>query len=272
MGYQAVKLAEKAAIKEAAAAAKAAARATMQANKKVTSKVATLQELLIDVSSPIDCPETTSSFDHLLDEFREQIEESGSRVQAFDTTENLWLKGLNILRFRRILKKRYDGDKKQWFAFPPGRSEVVPESTTIVYLSASELADHIQEGTLIGLPAMVRKGLGMGHKAQVVLFVQGLVKYLGKKKAKDSRDWRERVREEMGEAAAAGPMRGRGPRKAAKDTLGREEADRELVQLQVLERCFVMLGMFAQGSPLLFSSRLFPLFPHELGSIRNGNC
>jgi hypothetical protein len=245
---QAVKLAEKAALKAAALEAKASSKATLQANRRITSKVATLQEILVDVSSSsAKSPSSSNSFSHLLDDFRERIEEDGSKVGTFDTSSDAHLAHLTLLRFRRILTKRYDAVKKQWFAFPPGTEEIVPESTAIIYLSASELAGHVEEGTLLALPGRVRAGLGMGSKAQVVVFVQGLKKYLGKKK-KVTREWKESVRDGLGEEVVVG---GRSKSRGGRETLGREEVERALTKLQVIEKSFLTLGQPCFSSPSL---------------------
>ncbi|KAL7412607.1 hypothetical protein BDY24DRAFT_415982 [Mrakia frigida] len=262
------KKAEKLAEKEEAKAAKAAEKLRLTLSKDVNklrgSKTETFKELVVDISSS---SHHNPAFSTLLPSFRDQVEARDSSISFFDSTLDVDPSNPNneerpnanpnptnnarpytpptILKFRRRLTARYSEVKKAWIPLHPSEGKVllVPETTVVVYLTAHELVEHLRvdpttrkRNTLLEFPSRVRNSLKLTSRATVVLIVQGIVALYRRKETMAKRDYQQRVREGMGQGGGAGGVRAK---EGWEKELGKKEIEKELVRLQVSERCFV---------------------------------
>lgn len=218
-----------------------------EANKVKSTKTETFKEIIVDVSassrsSPDFCdiiPVLQShleSVDSSLDYFDSLLDQPPPpRPGAVPSTTKYCPP--TILKFRRHLKARYSEEDKAWIPIA-GDPIIVPEKSAIVYLTASELVGHLSPvNTLLDLPYQVRKSLDLGAKASVMVIVQGLAILYGKKAREAKKAFDHEIRSKMGGPGGSGPAR-----QGWEQQMGKAEIEKELVRLQIAERCFVTQG------------------------------
>ena len=214
------------------------------ANKLKANKTETFKEIIVDVSAS---SKNSPDFCDIIPLLQTHLEAKDSSLDYFDSLldqpppsrpESSKRYSLpTIIRFRRLLKARYDEEDKIWVPIV-GDPIIVPEKTAIVYLTASELVDHLEPvNTLLELPYQVRKSLDLGPKASVMVIVQGTTALYRKKDTQAKKDFNHRIRTSMNATQGSAPAK-----EGWQQQMGKEEIERELVRLQIAERCFVTHG------------------------------
>lgn len=157
----------------------------------------------------------------------ERIEECSVRHQEYDETIP------NLIRFKREVKAEYDEATRQFCTIP---TRIQNESTAVLCLSAEDVANHIADRTWLTLPSKVRRAANLPSKGQVAIIIHSLVKYYRLEKNAANREYDALIR---GQSAS-----GSGRKKPSPGTMlvNKEEMERALVQLQVVDKSFITRG------------------------------
>lgn len=104
----------------------------------------------------------------------------------------------------------------------------------LLVVTAEEVVDHVATDGLADWAADARLTLSMQANDQMLVMVKGLQKYYNKTKSIANREFTAAARAGLGERDPVPRARGARPEK--------EVIERELVKLQVAQRCFLVHG------------------------------
>ncbi|CDZ96279.1 EME1, MMS4 [Phaffia rhodozyma] len=236
---KAIAIEEKERAKALKQAEREAKKRELKVNKLRTDKTEAFRELLVELSAPSQ--NSSSSIHHLIPELEQAIIERHSSLSFFP------FQRANVIRFRRRLRARYDELLKRFL--PLEAEEIVPETTALIYLSTPELVSLVREDDLLDLPRELRKELGLGIKAQVMICVQGFNGWARKYRNRENREFAAMIRGRL--EAPPDEMTGRRTGRAGRKTnrvgtatevtdVTPEMIEKALVRLQIAESCFLM--------------------------------
>lgn len=139
-----------------------------------------------------------------------------------------------VIRFKRHVKAKYDAKAKKWVILAEDRWEW--ESTVVLVVQAEEILDliHSKANGLAEWASDARMTMRLKQTDQVVVMIKGLQKYYAKTKTLANREFTAAARASLGEI---NPVRRPVGVRADKAMV-----ERELVKLQVAERCFLVHG------------------------------
>ena len=139
-----------------------------------------------------------------------------------------------IIRMKRLVQSTWNHDKRRFEPVP------IPywawEPAVIALSSAEEFVDRLSLGSeaLASGVDDTRLLLDLDIKAQVILIIQGMVKYHSKTKTAANREFAAAARAGLGQGAGPGPRQ--------KKAVDRAAVEESLVELQVKHHVFIVQG------------------------------
>lgn len=191
------------------------------------SKNDTVREIHLYLSPDLQAP--SSPIAGALPEIRLRIEGNESALHPLSEADS-YLSGL--IRFKRHHKARYDSALRRWVPLAHDKWEWEP--TVLLVVTADEIIDLVATDELVNWAADARLTLGMRQTDQMLVMIKGLQKYYNKSKAIANREFTAAARAGLGERDPV--------RRATAVRPEKETVERELVKLQVAQRCFLVHG------------------------------